>query len=176
MSSVALSVLTLTLGMFFILIGQFKVTPKYFPDIHEDMRREFGRINKVFPLYQITNWRPYAKNYRMTIGILEIVCGAVLVLIPGRLKQIANTILLMLMLGAVYTHYTLHDKFDRMAPGIIFSLLLSTRLIIYWQGKYAHLNILNQKQPYESKKKIQIEEDENTQESIDEETDEKKKD
>jgi hypothetical protein len=100
MSSIALSVLTLTLGMFFILVGQFKVTPKFFPDIHEDMvrsnfflvridfilfyqRREFGRVNKVFPFYQITGWRPYAKNYRMAVGIAEIVCGAVLVLIPG---------------------------------------------------------------------------------------------
>ena len=35
------------------------------------------------------------------------------------------------MLGAVYTHYALHDKLDRMAPGIVFSLLLITRLIIY---------------------------------------------
>jgi len=39
MSSIALSVLTLTLGMFFMLIGQFKVTSKFFPDIHEDMVR-----------------------------------------------------------------------------------------------------------------------------------------
>ncbi len=39
------------------------------------------------------------------------------------------------MLGAVYTHYSLHDKLDRMAPGIVFSLLLTTRLIIYRQGQ-----------------------------------------
>ena len=37
MASLALTVLTLTLGMFFIFVGQFKVTPKFFPDIHEDM-------------------------------------------------------------------------------------------------------------------------------------------
>lgn len=39
-------------------------------------------------------------------------------------------VLLIIMLGAIYTHYALSDKFDRMAPGIIFSLLLFTRLII----------------------------------------------
>lgn len=101
MSSLALSVLSLTLGLFFILIGQFKVTPKFFPEIYEDMVRililiivflkfilfnqkyEFGRINKVFPFYHMIGWRPYAKNYRMTIGIIEIICGAILVLIPG---------------------------------------------------------------------------------------------
>lgn len=37
MSSLALTVLSLTLGIFFILIGQFKVTSKFFPEIHEDM-------------------------------------------------------------------------------------------------------------------------------------------
>ncbi len=40
-------------------------------------------MNKVFPFYQITGWRPYAKNYRMTVGIAEIVCGTILILIPG---------------------------------------------------------------------------------------------
>jgi len=130
MGSIALTVLTLTLGMFFIFVGQFKITPQFFPKEHEDMKREFGRVNKVFPLYQITGWRPFAKNYRLTVGITEVVCGAILILIPGRLKQLANIVLLLLMLGAVYTHYVLHDKFERMAPGLVFSLLLLTRLII----------------------------------------------
>ncbi|CAF3322297.1 unnamed protein product [Rotaria socialis] len=133
MGSLALTVLTLTLGMFFIFVGQFKITPQFFPDVHEDMRREFGRVNKVFPLYEMTGWRPFAKNYRMAVGITEVVCGAILVLIPGRLKQLANLILLVIMMGAVYTHYVLHDKFDRMAPGLVFGLLLLTRLIIYRQ-------------------------------------------
>jgi hypothetical protein len=57
------------------------------------------------------------------------------------MKQLANIILLIIMLGAVYTHYALHDKLDRMAPGVIFSLLLITRLIIYQQGKSSNLNI-----------------------------------
>lgn len=37
------------------------------------------------------------------------------------------------MLGAVYTHYVLGDKFERMAPGLVFALLLLTRLIIHRQ-------------------------------------------
>lgn len=150
MGSIALTVLTLTLGAFFVFVGQFKVTPKFFPEIHEDMvtrneshaheltcsffqRREFGRVNKVFPLFEQTGWRPLAKNYRMAVGIAECVCGAILVLIPGRLKQLANVVLLIIMLGAVYTHYILHDKFERIAPGLVFSLLLLTRLIIHRQ-------------------------------------------
>ena len=49
------------------------------------------------------------------------------------MKQLANVVLLGIMLGAVYTHYTLRDRFERMAPGLVFSLLLITRLIIYRQ-------------------------------------------
>jgi hypothetical protein len=72
------------------------------------------------------------------------------------------------MTGAIYTHYALHDKFDRMAPGIIFNLLLITRLVIYWQGKRSDLNIKKEKSN-EVKKKIDNEED-NTQESDGEES------
>jgi len=130
-NSIALTVLSLTLGLFFIMLGQFKVTPKFFPDVHEDMRREFGRLNKVFPFYQVTGWRPFAKNYRFAFGLLEIICGTVLVIIHrGIPSQIANVVLLTLMLTTVYTHYALHDKFERMAPSLVFSLLLLTRLII----------------------------------------------
>jgi len=37
MGSIALTVLTLTLGLFFVFVGHFKLTPQFFPDVHEDM-------------------------------------------------------------------------------------------------------------------------------------------
>jgi len=46
-------------------------------------RREFGRVNKVFPFYEQTGWRPYAKNFRVAVGLVEVISGAILVLIPG---------------------------------------------------------------------------------------------
>ena len=46
-------------------------------------RQEFGRINSAFPFYKLTGWRPYAKNYRLAVGIAEMVCGAIMILIPG---------------------------------------------------------------------------------------------
>ncbi|CAF1479106.1 unnamed protein product, partial [Adineta ricciae] len=48
------------------------------------IKQEFGRNNKVFPFYQLTGWRPFAKNYRLTVGIVEIVCGITLVLVPSK--------------------------------------------------------------------------------------------
>jgi hypothetical protein len=41
MASLALTVLTLTLGAFFIFVGQLKITSQFFPDIHEDMVTNF---------------------------------------------------------------------------------------------------------------------------------------
>jgi len=169
MGSIALTVLTLTLGMFFIFVGQFKITPKFFPDVHDDMKREFGRANKVFPLYEYTGLRPFAKNFRLAVGIAEVVCGAILVLIPGRLKQLANVVLLILMLGAVYTHYALHDKFERIAPGLVFSLLLLTRLIIHRQVTQREKGLSAKKEPKKEPKKEETEEEE--EEEVEQESD-----
>ena len=78
-------------------------------------------------------------------------------LLLGRLKQLANIVLLILMLGAVYTHYTLHDKFERMAPGLVFSLLLLTRLIIYRQVKQREDGSIKEKKITKSDRKDESE-------------------
>jgi hypothetical protein len=42
-------------------------------------------------------------------------------------------ILLGLLGGAFYTHYALGDPFERMAPSLIFALLVMCRMIILYQ-------------------------------------------
>jgi flagellar biosynthesis component FlhA len=75
---------------------------------------------------------------------------------------LANVVLLVIMLGAVYTHYALHDKFDRMAPGLVFSLLLLTRLII-------HRQVTQREKGAKPEKKTKIEEKEEEEEDEEEE-------
>jgi hypothetical protein len=55
MSTLALSVLTLTLGMFFILMGHFKITPGFFPEIHDDMVRRNSSLFEISFFYFIRN-------------------------------------------------------------------------------------------------------------------------
>jgi hypothetical protein len=55
MTSLALSVVTLSLGVFFILIGQFKVTPKFFPEIHEDMVKKKFNFKKFLLIFILFN-------------------------------------------------------------------------------------------------------------------------
>ena len=37
------------------------------------------------------------------------------------------------MVGALYTHYALNDKFERIVPVVVFTLLLICRLVISYQ-------------------------------------------
>ena len=80
MGSLALHLLTILLGVIFIVLGNIKVTPQFFPEYHNHVKNEFGKWNKEFPLYQLTGWRPYAKNYRIAVGVIEISAGTLLVL------------------------------------------------------------------------------------------------
>ncbi len=84
-------------------------------------------------MYSLTGWRPLARNYRIFTGTVEFICGLVLILIPGSIKNLATMILINVMVGAFYTHYALNDKLERMTPVIVFTLLLICRLIISYQ-------------------------------------------
>lgn len=51
----------------------------------------------------------------------------------GPLKQLANAILIVCLLGAIYTHWALKEGIDKMTPAIVFTLLLTCRLVVYYQ-------------------------------------------
>ncbi len=51
----------------------------------------------------------------------------------GPAKELASLVLLVLMAGGFYTHYALNDSFERIAPSLIFGLLIICRLIILSQ-------------------------------------------
>ena len=84
MASLGLHLLTVLLGMIFLFLGHIKITPQFFPEYHNQIRNEFGKFNKEFPLYQLTGWRPYAKNYRIAVGVIEMSAGSLLLLAGGK--------------------------------------------------------------------------------------------
>lgn len=79
-----------SLFIFSILVISLKLSTTKLQTLHcyilikKKKQQEFGRFNKVFPLYKFTGWRPYAKNYRYAVGLIECICGAILILIPGK--------------------------------------------------------------------------------------------
>ncbi|XP_064627744.1 novel acetylcholine receptor chaperone-like [Lineus longissimus] len=125
-----LTILGLTLGFFFIFMGTIKLTPIFNEDIYRQMRKMFIRETKVFPFSGMTGWKPDPHVYRKCVGCLEVVCGVTMAFIPGVVKNIANILLFIEMIGAAYTHWALEEPFDRLTPSLIFGMLLACRFIM----------------------------------------------
>ena len=51
-----------------------------------DVKNHFCFPGKVFPGSKYTGFKPKPTVYRKVVGWLEIVCGAILIIIPGPLK------------------------------------------------------------------------------------------
>nr|CAG4650627.1 EOG090X0IKQ [Sida crystallina] len=134
MASIVLKSLSIFLGLFFIFVGIMKLTPYLSKELHKDLRTEYVKYAKVFPLARIFNTKIPSKWFRRAVGGLEIICGIALTFIPHkRTKQIANLILVILMLGAIYAHWAVDDKLERSAPALVFFFMLTCRLVVEWQ-------------------------------------------
>ena len=66
--------------------------------------------------------------YRMTVGGLEVVCVALMLSGMPRLSLLANEVLLVLMCGALYTHFSVGDGVAEMGGAFVALGLVLTRL------------------------------------------------
>jgi len=143
MSKIVLKSLSILLGSFFIFLGVLKITPRISKDLHKDLRTEYAKYAKVFPLAKLLDFKLPSKWYRRVVGGLEIVAGFLMMApVPGStekpfrarwLKNGANILLLGLKVLNVYSHWAINDEFERTAPSLVFFLLLSCRLVVDWQ-------------------------------------------
>ncbi|KAL4233842.1 DoxX-like [Mactra antiquata] len=133
MASFVVKVLSITLGLFFIFVGLLKLSPVVNKELYKEMRKQYIRMAKVFPLVDITGWKPNAHIYRKVIASVEVTCGTILVLIPGPLKVLANILMILLYANDILAHAQIKDGLQRMSLPIVFILLLSCRLLIYYQ-------------------------------------------
>lgn len=67
---------------------------------------------------------------RKTIGSLELACGIILTLVPGRPRDVANFILLLLVLIVLFFHQLVGDPLKRYAHALVFGILLTCRLLV----------------------------------------------
>ena len=123
-------------------------------------RQEYVKYAKIIPLAKLLNVKIPSKWYRRIVGALEILCGIALTFIPHsnafyflsifssqhfnvlflcnyifleRTKQVANVILLALMVAAIWLHWMVDDKLERTAPALVFFFMLTCRLVVEWQ-------------------------------------------
>nr|CAG4639672.1 EOG090X0IKQ [Daphnia magna] len=111
-----------------------KITPYISRELHKDLRQEYVKYAKIIPLARWLDVKIPSKWYRRIVGGLEIVCGIALTFIPHRrTKQLANWILLSLMIAAISLHWAVDDKLERSAPALVFFFMLTCRLVVEWQ-------------------------------------------
>ncbi|KAH8302454.1 hypothetical protein KR044_006898, partial [Drosophila immigrans] len=133
-NTIVLKSLSILLGLFFIFVGTLKLTPHISKDLYKDLRTEYVKYAKVFPLTAMFGVKIPSKWYRRTVGILEIVCGLAMALIPyHKVKNVANVTLLLLMLLGIYQHWMVSDPFERSGPALVFTFMLGGRLVVWYQ-------------------------------------------
>merc|ERR1711936_313955 len=134
MTALVIRSLNILLGLFFIFLGLLKITPNIIRDLHKDLRAEYAKYAKVFPLSKCMGYKVPSKWYRRGVGGVEIFCGLVLLLIPHRkIKKVANIVLLLTKLLNLYSHFAIEDLFERMAPTLVFFFMLVCRMVVDWQ-------------------------------------------
>ncbi|XP_014204427.1 transmembrane protein 35A [Copidosoma floridanum] len=133
-SSLVLKSLSILLGLFFVFAGTTKLTSYTSKELHKDLRKEYVKYAKVFPLAATLGFKVPSKWFRRVVGSLEIISGLAMALVPSKkIKNASNGVLVMLMLLSLYSHYMVNDKFERIAPALVFSFMLTGRLVIDWQ-------------------------------------------
>ncbi|XP_068105804.1 novel acetylcholine receptor chaperone [Hyperolius riggenbachi] len=120
--------LSMALGIFFIFMGTIKLTPRLSKDAYNEMRRAYKSYMKALPGLKKIGMSSVIM--RKTIGSLELACGIVLTLVPGRPRDVANFILLLLVLIVLFFHQLVGDPLKRYAHALVFGILLTCRLLV----------------------------------------------
>ncbi|KAM9326979.1 putative acetylcholine receptor chaperone [Gastrophryne carolinensis] len=126
--TVTLVSLSIALGLFFIFMGTIKLTPRLNKDAYNEMKRAYKGYMKALPALKKLGISSVIM--RKTIGSLELSCGIVLTMIPGRPRDVANFILLILVLIVLFFHQLVGDPLKRYAHALVFGILLTCRLLV----------------------------------------------
>ena len=70
--------------------------------------------------------------YRLVVGITEFLSSVVLLFGSPSARRIVNAVLIIVMIGAVYTHIALQQPIASTVPAIVLGLLL---ILHYWLSK-----------------------------------------
>ncbi|XP_053554939.1 novel acetylcholine receptor chaperone [Bombina bombina] len=126
--TVTVVALSVALGLFFVFMGTIKLTPRLSKDAYSEMRRAYKSYVKALPALKKLGIS--SMLLRKTIGSFELACGIVLTLVPGKPKDVANFILLLLVLIVLFFHQLVGDPLKRYAHALVFGILLTCRLLV----------------------------------------------
>ncbi|KAM8965991.1 novel acetylcholine receptor chaperone [Antechinus flavipes] len=126
--TVTIVALSVALGLFFVFMGTIKLTPRLSKDAYSEMKRAYKSYVRALPLLKKMGVTSIA--LRKSIGTLEVICGIIMTVVPGRPKDVANFFLLLLVLVVLFFHQLVGDPLKRYAHALVFGILLTCRLLI----------------------------------------------
>jgi len=77
----------------------------------------------------------------LIVGLIELVCAAAITFGQYRYGKLATWALLVVMFGAIYTHYAVHHPADKFIPAFIALGLVFTRLYTMGALQQAEIKI-----------------------------------
>uniref|UniRef100_A0AAV2MKU1 Novel acetylcholine receptor chaperone n=1 Tax=Knipowitschia caucasica TaxID=637954 RepID=A0AAV2MKU1_KNICA len=131
--TITIVALSFALGLFFVFMGTIKLTPRLSKDAYSEMKRAYKSYAKALP--GLKKIGVSSVLLRKIIGSLEVGCGIVLTLVPGKPKDVANFLLLLVMLAVLFFHQLVGDPLKRYAHALVFGILLTCRLLIARQSE-----------------------------------------
>lgn len=146
-NNLVLGILSVFLGLLFIFYGLLKVSTVISSEMHRELGRSFVKFSKVLPWTRLFGLKVPSRYFRLSVGYSEIIGGLVLVVAPWeRVKLAANLLLLAVSLNATICNCLVDEAFDRQTPAIVFTMMLTCRLVVHYQ-------VLRRKAKKESKQK-----------------------
>ncbi|KAI6656797.1 hypothetical protein LOD99_16100 [Oopsacas minuta] len=119
-------ILTIVIVLIFLLAGYMKLSIRFSYELHVHLQREFHRYVTVAPTC-LFGYTPDPDNYRTLVGVSEIVLAILLLVGTRNLRILANHLLLLMMVGAFYTHCSLGDPVSQVVPPMVMTFLISWR-------------------------------------------------
>ena len=104
-----------------------KLTPLLSPETHGELKGKFSVYARVPPI-DILKLDPNV--YRVLVGVVELACVGAILLLEPQLQLLATYVLLVNMVGALYTHYMIGDRLQEAGAAIFGLTIVLTRLYV----------------------------------------------
>ncbi|KAG9340149.1 hypothetical protein AGOR_G00018330 [Albula goreensis] len=152
--TVTIVALSFALGLFFVFMGTIKLTPRLSKDAYSEMKQAYKSYAKALP--GLKKMGITSVLLRKIIGTLEVGCGIVMTLVPGRPKDVANFLLLLVMVAVLFFHQLVGDPLKRYAHALVFGILLTCRLLIARQSEERPEREESRQQPVKAQEKNKV--------------------
>lgn len=125
------------LGLLHIFLGVMALTPVFSSDYHREMKINFNNYSKSLAfLHSYIDRATLAYYMRLAVASLQTIFGAILIENNhfGFSGKIGNFGLIFLNIFLLFNQLNIGISYERLAPTIVFSVLLVARLLIIDQS------------------------------------------